>query len=99
MTTTPFKPTSKLATANRCILAMGAGLLAILLPLLYIAPGTKLAAIVFAFEAALCLALFFIKHYRRAAIWGNWEATTQTALLRNAFQESEEPAAVFLEAA
>jgi hypothetical protein len=105
--TTHFNLKLALAAANRRILATAAGLLALLLPVLCVAPNTKVAAIVLAVEAALCLALFFIKNSRRAAIWGNWEATTQSALLRYAFHaeltapplEEEEPEAILLEAA
>jgi hypothetical protein len=105
--TTHFNLKLALAAANRRILATAAGLLALLLPILYFAPTTRLAALVFALEAGLCLALFLIKNSRRAAIWGNWEATTQSALLRHAFHaelnteplEAEASEVIFLKAA
>src|SRR6266567_2221314 len=105
MTTMHSHSKRAVATVNRRILATGAGLLALVLPMLWNGAGGKPAIFVFAFEAALCLALFLLKGSRRAAIRQTWECSTQAVLIRQAFVEElreetpqpvEEPLAVFL---
>lgn len=83
-------PKAAIADANRQILIAGTVLFAAFLPILFRTSDSRIDACVLGVEAALSLVLFLVKGRRRAAIWRNWECSTQAALLRAAFPEEPE---------